>query len=80
MSEIHATPFVIPSCGGAAGGLKDALGGYINLQVVGTDPDVVGPITGAYVPDDGHVNPDGTFFLIPETDNASYVVVLAKEM
>lgn len=78
MSEIHTTPFVLPGCGGAAGGLKDSLGTYVNLQILGTDPDIEGPITGAYVPAAGHVNPDGTFFLIPETDAAVYVVVLAN--
>lgn len=79
MSEIHTSPFVIPGCGGTlSSGMKDALGGYINFQAVGTDPDLVGPVTGAYVPDDGNVNPDGTFFLIPETDAAQYVVVLAN--
>jgi hypothetical protein len=57
--------------------LKDVLGGLINLQIVGTDPDIVGPITGAYTPAAGNVNPDGTFFLIPETDAAQYIVELA---
>jgi hypothetical protein len=82
MSAILESPFRKPQCGdmfnlGQVSMLKDVLGGLINLQAVGTDPDVVGPITGAYIPDPGHVNPDGTFFIIPETDNATYVVELA---
>lgn len=82
MSEILSTPFKKPECGdmfnlGQITILKDVLGGLINLQAVGTDEDIVGPITGAYTPAAGHVNPDGTFFIIPETDAASYVVALA---
>jgi len=90
MSEVINSPFVKPECGDmhqlgvdkVQAHLRDVLGGLINLQIVGTDPDIVGPINGAglitdYVPAAGHVNPDGTFFIIPETDAASYVVVLA---
>jgi hypothetical protein len=91
MSEILNSPFKKPECGDMfnLGGysttisqLKDVLGGLINLQVVGTDPDYVGPIDGAalvadYVPAAGNVNPDSTFFIIPETDAAVYIVVLA---
>lgn len=76
--------------------LRDSVGGLIDLQIVGTDPDVDQPINGAaltedYVPGDTpstvnldpngngypRVNPDRTFFLIPETDAATYAVVLA---
>jgi len=90
MSEILDSPFKKPECGDmhqsgvskTQAHLRDVLGGLINLQVVGTDPDYTGPINGTaliadYVPDDGHVNPDGTFFIVPETDNAVYCVVLA---
>lgn len=78
MSIILGSPFRKPECGGGMfnSGTRDVLGGLIDLQIIGTDPDVVGPITGPYIPDDGHVNPDGTFFLIPETDNSVYVVEL----
>lgn len=60
--------------------LRDVLGGLINLQVVGTDPDYTGPITltvDDYVPAEGNVNLDSTFFIIPETDAATYIVGLA---
>ena len=87
MSELIDTAFKKPSCGdmfnlGQVSLLKDVLGGLINLQYVGTDPDYVGAITltvDDYVPAAGNVNPDGTFFIIPETDAATYVVVLADE-
>ena len=85
MSELIDTAFKKPACGdmfnlGQVSLLKDVLGGLINLQYVGTDPDYVGAITltvDDYVPAAGNVNPDGTFFIIPETDAATYVVVLA---
>ena len=84
MSEILSTPFKKPECGNMyiLGQLKDVLGGLVNLQVVGTDPDYVGPIDGLaltedYIPAAGNVNPDGTFMIAIETDAAVYVVVLA---
>ena len=89
MSEVLSSPFKKPECGDMhnLGGLstitiiRDVLGGLINFQVVGTDPDQVGPITSPmsedYEPTIGTLNPDGTFFIIPETDAAVYVVVLA---
>lgn len=87
MSQVLATPFKKPECGdmftlGQITALKDVLGGLVNFQIVGTDPDYVGPIDGAaltddYVPAAGNVNPDGTFLINIETDAATYVVVLA---
>lgn len=87
MSEVLDTGFKKPECGdlfnlGAFTALKDVLGGLVNLQVVGTDPDHAGPINGLglsadYVPAAGHVNPDGTFMIAIETDAATYIVVLA---
>lgn len=97
MSEVVSTPFKKPKCGDMfpLGGkatvtlLRDVLGGLVNLQIVGTDPDIVQPVDGStmtenYCPGDGvsavtggpRVNPDGTFFLIPETAGV-FVVVLA---
>ena len=84
MSEVLSSPFKKPECGdlynlGAVTLLKDVLGGLINLQAVGTDDDYSGPITLTtedYVPVAGNVNPDGTFFIIPE-EAAVYIVVLA---
>jgi len=85
MSEVLSSPFKKPECGdlynlGAVTLLKDVLGGLINLQAVGTDKDYSGAITlvaDDYIPAAGNVNPDGTFFIIPETDAAVYIVVLA---
>lgn len=100
MSELVTTPFKKPHCGdmhqsGTAdvqAHLSDAIGGIINLQVVGTDPDLVTqPVDGAAMTDDyfpdltestvnpgyTRVNPDGTFFITIETDAAIYSVVLA---
>lgn len=89
MSEVLNSPFKKPACGdmhnigglATSSQLRDVLGGLINLQIVGTDPDVVGTVdvsaTGDYEPAEGNVNPDGTFFIIPETDAATYVVILA---
>ena len=86
MSEVQSTPFKKPECGDMFNisnyqGLKDVLGGLINFQIVGTDPDIVGAINGAtmatdYEPAAGNVNPDGTFFIVIETDAATYIVVL----
>jgi hypothetical protein len=90
MSEIIASPFNKPSCNAAhqSGGTlsqshpRDSIGGIVDYQVVGTDPNYSGPIDGLamitdYIPDAGHVNPDGTFLIVIETDAATYNVVLA---
>jgi hypothetical protein len=57
--------------------------GDINLQVVGTDPNLSGvklgssitALTGDYSPGDGYKNPDQTFFIIPETAGVFYVTL-----
>jgi len=83
MSTILDSPFRKPECGGGMlnSGLRDVLGGLIDLQIVGTDPGLVGPITGPisgdYEPTPGTLNPDGTFLINIETDNAIYIVELA---
>jgi hypothetical protein len=87
MSEILTTPFKKPECGDMFNLtdktlIRDVLGGIVNFQIVGTDPDQVGAIDGSamtedYVPAEGNVNPDGTFFITIETDAAIYIVVLA---
>lgn len=101
MSEvISGAPFKKPICGdlyrlgtvNTQATLRDALGGMINLQVVGTDPDLdTQPVVGAAMTEDyepgiqesvvnpgfTRVNPDGTFFIVIETDAATYSVVLA---
>lgn len=90
MSEVQSSPFNKPECGDmhqlglnkCQVHLRDALGGLINLQIVGTDPELGGkpveaPLTADYSPDAGAVNPDGTFFIAIESNAAVYVVVLA---
>ena len=100
MSNIIATLFKKPHCGDmhqsgvdkVQAHLRDSVGGLINLQIVGTDPDIdTQPIDGAAMTEDyfpgieestvnpGYtkVNPDGTFFITIETDAATYSVVLA---
>lgn len=100
MSEVIKSPFKKPTCGdmynlGLITLLKDVLGGLINVQGVGTDPDIEQPIIGADMTEDyfpsetastvnldaegnglPRVNPDGTFFIIPETAGV-FAVVLA---
>jgi len=100
MSEVVSSPFKKPVCGdmhqsgqtNVQSHLRDAIGGLINLQIVGTDPDLDSqPVDGAAMtedyfpgieestvnPDFTRVNPDGTFFITIETDAATYSVVLA---
>lgn len=96
MSEVLDAPFKKPGCGdmftlGQTNVLRDALGGMVNLQIVGTDPDIVQPVDGAAMTEDyfpglqestinpgfTRVNPDGTFLISIETDAATYAVVLA---
>jgi hypothetical protein len=87
MSEILSTPFKKPECGDMFNNtnpvlVQDVLGGLINFQIAGTDPDITQPVDGTaltedYVPDDGNVNPDKTFFICIETSGAVYYVVLA---
>lgn len=100
MSEVISTLFKKPHCGDmhqsgvdkVQAHLRDSVGGLINLQIVGTDPDLTTqPVDGAAMTEDyfpgreestvnpGYtkVNPDGTFFITIETDAATYSVVLA---
>lgn len=100
MSEVVTGAYKKPHCGDmfqsgidkVQAHLRDALGGIVNLQVVGTDPDLdTQPVDGAAMTEDyfpgleestvnpgyTRVNPDGTFFITIETDAATYSVVLA---
>ena len=98
MSAVLDSPFKKPVCGdmhqsgqaNVQSHLRDAIGTLVNLQIVGTDPDLVQPVNGATMTEDyfpgleestlnpGHtrVNPDGTFFITIETDAATHAVVL----
>lgn len=100
MSEVVSSPFKKPLCGdmhqsgqtNVQSHLRDAIGGLINLLIVGTDPDLATqPVDGAAMTEDyfpgieestvnpgyTRVNPDGTFLITIETDAATYSVVLA---
>lgn len=100
MSEIVITPFKKPLCGdmhqsgitNVQSHVRDSIGGLINFQIVGTDPDLdTQPVDGSEMAKDyfpgieasavnpgyTRVNPDGTFFITIETDAATYSVVLA---
>ena len=90
MSEAVASPFKKPECGDmhqlgvdkVQAHVRDCLGGIIDLQIVGTDPDTAQPVDGAalitdYIPSSGNVNPDGIFMITIESDAVSYIVVLA---
>lgn len=99
MSAVLDSPFKKPVCAdmftlgqaNVQSHLRDAIGTMVNLQIVGTDPDIVQPVNGATMTEDyfpgleestlnpGYtkVNPDGTFFITIETDAATYAVVLA---
>lgn len=71
--------------------LRDVLGGLLNLQVVGTDPDV-GVIDGAtltdsYSPASANKNPDGTFliciesvgiFFVSLADGSDFIITAAQ--
>ena len=100
MSAVIDSPFKKPVCAdmftlgqaNVQSHLRDAIGTMVNLQIVGTDPDLATqPIDGAAMTEDyfpgitestvnpGYtkVNPDGTFFITIETDAATYSVVFA---
>ena len=62
--------------------LSDTGAGFVNLQIVGTDPDgsfVTGTditaITGDYTPANANKNPDRTFMICPETAGVFYVTL-----
>jgi hypothetical protein len=58
--------------------LSDTGAGFVDLQLVGTDADVSGPVTGPlssnYAPN--QMNPDGTFLICIESDGEVYNVTL----
>jgi len=87
MSTVKDTGYAKMSCGDMHHQnklqLSDTGAGFVNLQVVGTDPDVSGVKTGAsitaltgdYSPDTENKNPDGTFLICIETDGIFFVTL-----
>ncbi len=84
MSESIDTGFKKQSCGDMhhiEKMIRDSLGGIVDFQVVGTDPDINGVKTGAsitaltgnYAPGTGDKNPDGTFLICIETEGIFFV-------
>jgi hypothetical protein len=80
MSESITSPFKQPECGQSMlGNIKDIFGVPVNLQIVGSDPNVNGIKTGAsitagtsYAPDPEFTN-NGTFKICIETEGVFYV-------
>ena len=86
MSTAESTGFKKQSCGDMHHiekrvGIMDSVGSIVDLQIVGTDPNVdvvVGNAMAAdYAPPDGAKNPDGTFLICIETSGGVYHVRLA---
>jgi hypothetical protein len=91
MSNVKNTGFRKMKCGDQHHSekmIRDTGGGYVDFQIVGTDVNVSGVKTGAsitvgtgdYSPGNGAngdpcKNPDGTFFIIPETDGIFFVTL-----
>ena len=87
MSEVKDTGFKKMECGDMHHQnktmLSDVGGGFVHLQVVGTDPDVSGvktgasitAITGDYSPATDDKNPDGTFLICIETEGIFFVTL-----
>ena len=87
MSEVKNTGYQKMECGDMhhqnKSMLSDTGAGFVNLQVVGTDPDVSGvktgasitAITGDYAPDTENKNPDGTFMICIETVGIFFVTL-----
>lgn len=84
MSEIKDTGYYQMECGDMHHQnktmLSDTGAGFVNLQVVGTDPHVTGVKTGAsiavdYRPPAEHRNPDGTFLICIETAGIFFVTL-----
>lgn len=84
MSSVKDTGFKKQSCGDmhhVDRMIRDSVGGIVDFQVVGTDPDVTGvktgasitAITGDYTPAAGNLNPDGTFMICIETEGIFFV-------
>jgi len=87
MSEIKSTGYQNMECGDMHHQnktmLSDTGAGFVNTQIVGTDPLVTGVKTGAsitaagvdYSPAAGSKNPDGTFLICIETAGIFFVTL-----
>lgn len=80
MSEIKSTGFKKMECGDLHHSeqmIRDTGGGYVDFQIVGTDPSA-GVITGIGIAMDYHpsgMNPDQTFLICIETAGVFYVTL-----
>jgi hypothetical protein len=81
MSELKDTGYHKMECGDMHHQNKmmvsDTGAGFVNLQVVGTDPDV-GVVDGSALVDDYRptgLNPDGTFLICIETAGVFYITL-----
>lgn len=80
MSTVKDTGFKKQACGDMhhiQQMIRDAIGGIVDFQIVGTDPDV-GVVDGSamvadYAPGTEDKNPDGTFMICIEADGVFYV-------
>lgn len=86
MSEVKDTGYQKMECGDMHHQnkmmLSDTGAGFVNLQIVGTDPDVgvvtgtdITALTGDYAPDTANKNPDGTFMICIETAGVFYITL-----
>lgn len=87
MSEVKDTGYKQMECGDLHHQnkvqLSDTGAGFVNLQIVGTDPDVTGVKTGAsitaltgdYSPAEGNKNPDNTFLICIETTGIFFITL-----
>ena len=83
MSEVKETGYNKMACGDMHHQnkmmLSDTGAGFVNVQIVGTDPDVgvvIGNnLTTDYSPDDENKNPDGTFMICIEATGVFFVTL-----
>lgn len=84
MSAIKDTGFKRPECGNiGAGNIRDIGGGIVNLQVVGTDPNIgvkagssITSGTGDYSPPADNKNTDSTFLILIEAEGIFFVTLV----
>lgn len=84
MSDVKETGYKKMECGDMHHQnkfiLSDTGAGFVNLMVVGTDPEVTGVVDGSgltedYRPDADNRNPDGTFLICIEAEGIFFVTL-----